>query len=829
MARKIKFAGMVGGPGKRGKRKSVKRKKISADDVFKYINKGLEYASSPLVSSVVQAIGGAMEPSEEDIIEEQLDEGKGVGLLQRMADVGALKTPVPAKPTDPKQAAAAAELEGEGGWDPARASSVNPAGAYGDKAWWLKHGHLGDGTWKTGPAGTTDPRLAAALEEMVVADLEASERVQLQKELPAIPQAGVVAGRELIEPKAAPYAAAGPKTIAIPENVQKAVRRTRYAAMPDAFPDRDDASLEAELLQLHDAGPWESLPDVSEDPKIISKTDFNTEQDFNAHKNKLINELNRRRFATPPTDAAAAITDDEAARAAIAKGAKMGGGAGPEGDYSRLPVMTKFDQPTTFNPAMIAALKQDLASQPTAAFESLDQLLQFQPGTQPAPISSSTATKTPPAEEKGPTLLAGAEAAEIRPPTGVFEAGRSAAQAAAKTPGKLALPPLTDAKGLPDVSKIASLALSNQGAETLRLAGVAEPMITKFQQLARTIAEPVPNFEDLFPSVAAAAPREVLPSVLPGSWEELYTLAPRVTSPKEQQRLVAHAKKHLGGRAKNIWEAIASIGGDTPEKTARLKTLIGQFPKQRTQKDVWSERKKELDVATAKLKYTQLIDKARTNKAKAQAKLIKDYESIRGQQARTAKGAAAAAKAMRKLLRSSLTRSAKRSMRSNNPDPLLKNLKSQNNAALAKSRTDLSRLGQVMTDLDGKADALSERSYQLDDVITAKRTELETLAGQKPKVIKRNKTNPTYNTWKQKMANLNRSLETVLKAKIKAESELAGIETKIKQVSLRQAQKQQEMTMHQNYANEAASILGVHNKKDRYNQATGLLRRIKGR
>ena len=48
--------------------------------------------------------------------------------------------------------------EGKGGWDPARASSVNPAGAYGDRDWWIKHGDpagtdgLGDGTWETGPS-----------------------------------------------------------------------------------------------------------------------------------------------------------------------------------------------------------------------------------------------------------------------------------------------------------------------------------------------------------------------------------------------------------------------------------------------------------------------------------------------------------------------------------------------------------------------------------------------------------------------------------------------------------------------------------------------------
>jgi len=40
----------------------------------------------------------------------------------------------------------------EGGFDPKRVDpDTNPMGAYGNKAWWLKHGNKGDGTWKTGP------------------------------------------------------------------------------------------------------------------------------------------------------------------------------------------------------------------------------------------------------------------------------------------------------------------------------------------------------------------------------------------------------------------------------------------------------------------------------------------------------------------------------------------------------------------------------------------------------------------------------------------------------------------------------------------------------
>ena len=184
--------------------------------------------------------------------------------------------------------------------------------------------------------------------------------------------------------------------------------------------------------------------------------------------------------------------------------------------------------------------------------------------------------------------------------------------------------------------------------------------------------------------MAAAAPKEVLPAVLPGTWEGLYTLARHVTSLKEQQRLLAHAKKHLGGRARNIWEAIASIGGDTPEKTARLQTLIKQFPKKRTGYDVWKERKKEIDVATSKLKYRQLIEKNQRDRVKAEAKLIKDFEGIREQQARTAKGVAASAKAMRKMLRAAPA-GARSSMKQNNAGPLLKNLQKQSKESLPKN------------------------------------------------------------------------------------------------------------------------------------------------
>lgn len=48
--------------------------------------------------------------------------------------------------------------EGEGGWDPKRATPDNPKGAWGDNFWWIKHGSadgtdgLGDGTWETGPS-----------------------------------------------------------------------------------------------------------------------------------------------------------------------------------------------------------------------------------------------------------------------------------------------------------------------------------------------------------------------------------------------------------------------------------------------------------------------------------------------------------------------------------------------------------------------------------------------------------------------------------------------------------------------------------------------------